>query len=426
MANNTLSSIAEVTAGTSPKGEQINTIGAGIPFFQGSKEFGDLYPVALRHTEHPVRVAKKGDILVSVRAPVGEVNLASTDCAIGRGVMAVSPKDEADRNFIFYLLKNLKGNWDSMTSAGTVFENLSASTLRELELPEGLPRSAIGDLLFTFDSRIRLNTERSKTLHLLAKSIFNSWFIEYQPVVASNNPETMADSDLQFGTSFPSEFEDSPLGLVPSGWAVKSLFDCELEIESGSRPKGGVSAFKSGIPSIGAESINGIGVFDFAKTKYVPEDFFENMRRGKPQDFDVMLYKDGGKPGEFKPRVGMFGLGFPFEKYAINEHVFSLRSRVLGQPYLYFFIEWKKTLDELRLRGIKAAIPGINQQDVGTLLVAVPDKQVLGRFNELVQPMLELILSLSIESKHLAQLKDALMSRLYSGSLELPRDLVEA
>jgi type I restriction enzyme S subunit len=426
MTSKRLRSIADVTAGTSPKGDQINAEGLGIPFFQGSKEFGDLYPVALRHTESPIRKAKEGDILVSVRAPVGEVNFAATDCAIGRGVMAVSPKSDSDRNFIFYLLKNLHGNWDSMTSAGSVFENLSASTLRDLEIPMELPRAAIGDLLFTFDSKIQANVERSRTLHKLARSVFKAWFVDFQPVSANLTGEPMGGLSEELGGMFPNAFSDTPIGSVPTGWRVTSLFDCELEIESGSRPKGGVSAIKTGKPSIGAESINGIGVFDYSKTKYVPDAFFDKMKRGKPHEFDVLLYKDGGKPGEFKPRVGMFGLGFPFPEFAINEHVFSLRSRTLGQPFLYFFIEWKKTLDELRLRGIKAAIPGINQQDVGTLMLAVPDQSVLDAFNEFVQPMLELILSLSIESQLLAKSRDALMARLYSGALELPDEFIGA
>lgn len=84
-----LESVANVTAGTSPKGELINSNGVGLPFYQGSKEFGDLYPAVERHTEFPVRIASEGDILISVRAPVGEVNIALENCAIGRGVMAV-------------------------------------------------------------------------------------------------------------------------------------------------------------------------------------------------------------------------------------------------------------------------------------------------------------------------------------------------
>ena len=94
MSSEKLEDVALVTPGTSPRGELINSIGAGLPFFQGSKEFNALYPVPERYTEFPVKVAKKGDVLISVRAPVGEVNIAGEDCSIGRGVMSVRSKDK--------------------------------------------------------------------------------------------------------------------------------------------------------------------------------------------------------------------------------------------------------------------------------------------------------------------------------------------
>jgi type I restriction enzyme S subunit len=230
--------------------------------------------------------------------------------------------------------------------------------------------------------------------------------------------------DSSIATFFPNSLEESELGQIPQGWKVSPLFECGLEIESGSRPKGGVKGISSGIPSIGAESINGLGVFDFAKTKYVPLDFYEKMNKGKPQDFDILLYKDGGKPGEFKPRVGMFGLGFPFTEYVVNEHVFILRSEEIGNPYLYFWIRLERTLDILRNRGVKAAIPGINQQDVGTIPTLQPPKELLNAFNELAMPIISMILTLAKESHTIANLRDAILPRLISGELEVPREML--
>jgi type I restriction enzyme S subunit len=156
----------------------------------------------------------------------------------------------------------------------------------------------------------------------------------------------------------------------------------------------------------------------------VPRDFYEKMNKGKPRDFDVLLYKDGGKPGEFKPRVGMYGLGFPFSEFAVNEHVFVLRSKELGNPYLYFWIRLERTLDILRSRGIKAAIPGINQQDVGTIHALKPPQEILKTFNELVFPSISKILTLATESLMLTTLRDTLMPRLISGELQIPEEML--
>ena len=148
------------------------------------------------------------------------------------------------------------------------------------------------------------------------------------------------------------------------------------------------------------------------------------MNKGKPQDFDILLYKDGGKPGEFKPRVGMFGLGFPFSEYGINEHVFILRAEEMGNPYLYFWIRLERTLEILRNRGVKAAIPGINQQDVGTIPILKPTREVLEAFNELAMPSISMILTLANESLKLANLRDTLLPRLISGELQIPDEML--
>src|SRR5262249_44753739 len=111
------------------------------------------------------------------------------------------------------------------------------------------------------------------------------------------------------------------------------------ELEVGGRPKGGVADYKGGVPSIGAESIVRLGIFDYAKTKYVPRVFFDGMTKGRIKSRDVLLYKDGGRPGEFEPHVTLFGDGFPFEVAAINEHVYRLRAkRYLGQGFLFFWL----------------------------------------------------------------------------------------
>jgi type I restriction enzyme S subunit len=96
----------------------------------------------------------------------------------------------------------------------------------------------------------------------------------------------------------------------------------------------------------------------------------------------------------------------------------------LGQPYLYFWICLERTLDILRNRGVKAAIPGINQQDVGTLPTLIPSEKVLKAFNEIVTPYITLILTLSNQSLQLAKLRDKLLPRLVSGELQIPEEML--
>jgi type I restriction enzyme S subunit len=149
-----LSDIAQIIPGTSPSGRDINDMGEGLPFFQGSKEFGTRYPRPERFTTAPVKTAAAGDILLSVRAPVGRVNIADTACAIGRGVMAVRPRDPADAPYIAAFLQMMGETWDAHATDGTMFANLSKVGLEQLPVRWPLMRRKIADVIEALDERI--------------------------------------------------------------------------------------------------------------------------------------------------------------------------------------------------------------------------------------------------------------------------------
>jgi type I restriction enzyme S subunit len=299
-------------------------------------------------------------------------------------------KSKVNPLYISYVLKStLFTDYVNGANSSGVQPNINAKTLSAFEfpLPDRPTQDRVAELLNDFESAAFNNRRIGKLLSKTMDALF-----------------------LKMCTNLPL----TNIELRATG----------ITIESGSRPKGGVAGISEGVPSIGAESIAGIGVYDYSKTKYVPEEFFNQMRKGIPQDFDVLLYKDGGKPGEFKPRLGMFGLGFPFSDYAINEHVFLLRSEQLGQPFLYFWLNQEKVLDVLRNAGIKAAIPGINQQDVNRLIVEVPKVEVIDAFNEKAMPVVEEILRLAGESRVLLQLRDSYLKRFIVECVSPPAEML--
>ena len=129
-----LGEIAEVTAGQSPPGSDVNEMGNGLPFFQGKAEFGDLYPKVRKWTNNPSRVANTGDILLSVRAPVGPTNLATTECAIGRGLMAIRGRSWlADR----YLMWAIRASAEQLRyfATGSTFEAVTGPVVRKHLIP---------------------------------------------------------------------------------------------------------------------------------------------------------------------------------------------------------------------------------------------------------------------------------------------------
>ncbi len=149
-----ISQVALVTPGTSPKGAEINDTGEGIPFFQGAKEFGPRHPRVERFTTKPVKTARIGDILLSVRAPVGRVNIADTDCAIGRGVMSIRPLDAADTDYLVTILGAMGEEWDAHASDGTMFANLSKAGLESMKIAWPTSRHRISAVLRLLDDLI--------------------------------------------------------------------------------------------------------------------------------------------------------------------------------------------------------------------------------------------------------------------------------
>ena len=123
--------IANITMGQSPDGSSYNEIGEGEIFYQGSTDFGIRFPSVRMYTTSPTRFAKQGDILMSVRAPVGAVNIANTDCCIGRGLSAINSKI-GSITYIYYVVHYLKVRFDNINSAGTTFGSITKDELFNL------------------------------------------------------------------------------------------------------------------------------------------------------------------------------------------------------------------------------------------------------------------------------------------------------
>ena len=128
-----LCQIANITMGTSPSGDSLNDAGDGVEFFQGSTDFGWRFPTVRQYTTQSVRMAKRGDILLSVRAPVGDLNVAHIDCCIGRGLAALNSKDGFD-GFLFYVMQYFKTVFDRRNSEGTTFGSITKDDLHALPL----------------------------------------------------------------------------------------------------------------------------------------------------------------------------------------------------------------------------------------------------------------------------------------------------
>jgi type I restriction enzyme S subunit len=163
-----LHQVAKIVMGQSPLGESYNENAEGMIFFQGSTDFGWRFPKNRVYTTSPTRFSSQGDILLSVRAPIGTMNLALRDCCIGRGLAALNSK-EGYNSFLIYQMTNFKKKFDYLNSVGTTFGSLTKDDLYNLELsyPESSLLRNFENTVSAFDRKIEINALENQELSSL-------------------------------------------------------------------------------------------------------------------------------------------------------------------------------------------------------------------------------------------------------------------
>ncbi len=153
-----LSDIADITMGQSPNGSSYNEEGKGKVFFQGRAEFGNRFPTVRLFTTEPKRMAKKNDTLMSVRAPVGDINVAHQDCCIGRGLAAIHSKTK-HQSFVLYTMFSLKDKMEVFNGEGTVFGSINRDSLNNISIliPSEEKINEFERIVAPIDSLIRNN-----------------------------------------------------------------------------------------------------------------------------------------------------------------------------------------------------------------------------------------------------------------------------
>jgi type I restriction enzyme S subunit len=162
----------DLTMGQSPPGETYNEVGEGVPFYQGRADFGSRFPTRRVYCTAPTRLAQVGDTLVSVRAPVGDINMATEDCAIGRGVAAARHKS-GSRSYSYQFMLGLEEVFARFEAEGTVFGSIGKKDFHAISCVKP-PRGGIAcfeAMLSPIDSRIDVNERESRTLAALRDAL---------------------------------------------------------------------------------------------------------------------------------------------------------------------------------------------------------------------------------------------------------------
>ncbi len=167
--------VAKINMGQSPLSESYNKVGEGLPFFQGKTDFGDVYPKIRVFCTSPNKIAEADDILLSVRAPVGSINICKTKSCIGRGLAAIRGKSEIDQKYLYFFLKFYEPELEK-AGKGSTFEAVNREDVENIEipLPPLLEQKRIAGILDKADS-LRRQRRYAQTL---SDSFLQSVFVK--------------------------------------------------------------------------------------------------------------------------------------------------------------------------------------------------------------------------------------------------------
>lgn len=362
------------------------------PLYGEAKKYVDdvVYSTWFR-SGHP----QYGDILVPTVGTLGAVAYVDrNDCCIAQNLIALRANaDICDSAYIYYLLCNPQIVKRLLNlDIGAVQASIKVPHLLALEIP--LPpletQRRIAAILSSLDDKIENNNRINRNLEAQAQALFKSWFVDFEP----------------WG------------GVMPRDWMFDNISAFPHILETGRRPKGG--AVESGVPSIGAEHIKGMGTYDYSKTKYITEEYARSMKAGKIKGYELLIYKDGGKPGYFIPNFTIYGEGYPFDECYINEHVLKLDFPDKAfNIFCYFYFQEPEVMTYLNAQGGKAAIPGINKSDIENINILSPENEAVKQFGDIVMPYFTTILRNLKENHRLAALRDTLLPKLMKGEIAL-------
>ena len=313
----------------------------------------------------------------------------------------VAPKTESDMRWLYYAIKFHKlGEIDDGSPIPSTTR--SAVYVRDLDVPPLAEQKAIAAVFGALDDKIELNRRMNATLEAMARTLFQSWFVDFDPVRAKMDGRQPTGLDPATAALFPDHFEETALGHTPQGWEVRSLDKA-------------------------AHYLNGL-----ALQKYPPGDGFTlpvikiaQLRKGNSVGADrcntdlppAYIVQDGDVlfswSGSLEVELWCGGPG------ALNQHLFKVTSPEFPKWFYYLWTLYH--LDEFRLiaAGKATTMGHIQRGHLTAAKVLIPPRPLLDAMTRTMSPLMDQIIANRIQSRTLATLRDTLLPKLLSGELSI-------
>jgi len=417
----TLDHVTEFLSGGTPSKTRSDYWGGSVPWVSAK----DMKRFRLDDTEDHLtevgahngpRMVPSSSVLILVRGmtllndlPICVVN---RPMMFNQDVKALRPKSGVRADFIPYLLL---GNKDRLLSsvdlAGHGTGRLNSDELKSLKvlLPPEVEQRAIANILGTLDDKIELNLRMAETLESIARVLFKSWFINFDPVRAkvegrdTGLPEPIADL-------FPDSFEDSEMGEIPKGWCIKSIGDL-ADVAGGTTPSTKKSAYWEGGTHAWAtpKDLSGLSVPVLLDTeRRITDAGLSQVGSGLLPKGTVLL----------SSRAPIGYLAVTEIPVAINQGFIAMTPKT-GMSNIFLLLWASVAHEEIVSRANGSTFLEISKANFRPIPVVTPSANVMRVFEKLARSLYERIVESAHESRTLAALRDALLPKLISGELRL-------
>lgn len=408
--------IADVVGGSTPSTKDAANFDGDVPWLT-PKDLSIPHDRYIGHGERSIsqkglencsaRLLPPGAVLLSTRAPIGYVALAKNPIATNQGFRSLVVRAGVSSDYLYYWLLQ---NTDELKrhASGSTFGELSGSSLKTLRiiLPPLTEQRAIAHVLGTLDAKIELNRRTNETLETMARTMFKSWFLDFDPVRAKmegswRRGESLPGLPAEHYDLFPDRLVDSELGEIPEGWQVKTLGDVAGQRRVGVMP----DQIAPDTPYIALE--------------HVPRRCITLAAWGSA---------DGLASGKFRFKKGdiLFGKLRPyFHKVGVapTDGVCSTDIVVLTPissqwfGFLLGHASSKEFVDYTDAASTGTKMPRTKWSDMAEYIVALPSIELATSFSKMVKPWISNMLIAIHESRTLAAQRDALLPKLVSGEV---------
>lgn len=357
----------------------------------------------------------KGPGLTIGRSGVGSMGIVTyvpSDYWPHNTVLYVTDFLGNDPRFVYYFLRQLNlRRYDSGSAQASLNRNYIYPI--PIRVPNPPEQIAIAQILGALDDKIELNRRMNTTLEAMARGLFQSWFVDFDPVRAKLDDRAPAGLDSATSDLFPTQLQDSPLGLIPKGWQVVSVAETCENIFSGGTPRTQTAHYwGGGIPWLSSGETRSRFIIQTEKTITVAGVTNSSTRLARPGCTVIA----GAGQGHTRGQTSLL----TFESY-INQSVVALAANRHVSSDLFLFLNLERRYEQFRqLSDSHSSRGSLTTKLLGSVEIVLPPRDLISKFDALVGPAIARVTANLHQSRTLAALRDTLLPKLLSGELRIP------